>query len=154
VENNRCTALRATLAALVALVLLSGLPAVRAQGIFSADSRIAVTTLVVSSVVAPIVITTSPSTLYAIEGATTSTVSPTWVKMYNGTPAACGASAGTPFARYLIPVSPGLLQQEVANGDGYGAGITACIVGGIADSDTSSPPANAATINWHWKRQQ
>jgi hypothetical protein len=94
--NSCCAALRASLACLLALLVWAA-PA-RAQGIFSADSRIAVTTIVVSSVVAPVIISTSPSTLYAIEGATTSTVSPTWVKMYNGVPAACGV--GTPFARY------------------------------------------------------
>jgi hypothetical protein len=115
-RKSLSAAFRASLAGL----LVAGVVPARAQGIFSADSRIAVTTIVVSSVVAPIVITTSPSTLYSIEGATTSTVSPTWIKMYNGIPSACGASAGTPFARYLIPVSPGLLQQEVSNGDGYG----------------------------------
>jgi hypothetical protein len=138
---------------IAALFLLAAgfVPAHADGNSFGADSRLFVTSIIVSSTVAPIVIGTG--TLYAIEGATTSTVSPTWIKLYNGTPSACGASAGAPYARYLIPVSPGLLQQEVANGDSYGVAITACIVGGILDSDTSSPPANSAAINWHFKKQ-
>lgn len=50
------------------------------------------------------------------------------------------------------PSTASPLQQSVVNGDCYGAGLVACIAGGIGDSDTTAPAANTYLLNLHWKR--
>ncbi len=142
---------RRLIAVLLALVG-TAVPA-NAQSIFSADLRLFVTsTQVVSNTIAT-VISGSPAMLYAIEGFNTGSLSPTFVKLYNGVPAACGT--GTPQARYVIGASSAPpLVQNVPNGDAYGAGLTMCVTGGYADSDTTAPATGAYTVNLHFKKQQ
>jgi hypothetical protein len=41
---------------------------------------------------------------------------------------------------------------STSNGDGYAFGVTLCVTGGIADSDTTVPAANSYIVNVHWKR--
>jgi hypothetical protein len=131
-----------------ALLVLSG-PALADGDTFGADSRLSVTTVIVSSTVAPIIVSGS-ATLYGLE-ASSSILTPVFIKLFNSVSVTCGT--GTPTARYQIPPSTASpLQQSVPNGDAYGAGLTACITGGIGDSDTTAPAANSYLLNLHWKR--
>jgi hypothetical protein len=133
-----------------ALLVLSG-PALADGDIFGADSRLSVTTVIVSSTVAPIIIS-GPAMLYGLE-ASSSILTPVFVKLYNSVSVTCGS--GVPTARYQIPPSTASpLQQSIPNGDAYGQGLTACITGGLADSDTTPPAANSYLLNLHFKRQQ
>jgi hypothetical protein len=147
--NNRSTALRASLAGLVALLVVQ--PA-RAQD-FAADSKLSfVSTQVLSNTVAT-VISTVPTVLYAVQGFNSGSLSPTFVKLFNAGSATCGS--GTPFARYVIPASTvAPLTIEITNGIAFGAGITMCVTSGFADSDTTAPATGSYIVNLSYKPQR
>lgn len=115
---------------------------------FGADSKIAVTSTIIVSNTTAVVISSVPATLYGID---TSNLSATiaWVKLYNAATATCGS--GTPVSRTMI-ISSGVAVYPLVNGDAYGNGITMCVTGGIADSDTTNPGLNSGVVNLHWKK--
>lgn len=138
---------------LLALALMAMAGSAHAQK-FQADSQINVTSLIITNSNTPVVISNKTATVYSIDGANNNgTVS--YLKLYNAVSlAACGT--GTPFARYLIPgsVSGANIETPNINGDAYVNGIVACVVTGIADSNTTAPAASSGVVNIHWKQGQ
>lgn len=132
-------------------LLAAGLVPAHADGDnFGADSRLTVTSVQVLSNTTAIVISSVPATLYGIE-ASSSILTPVYIKLYNAALATCGS--GTPQARYQIPPSTASpLQQSISNGDAYGVGLTACVTGGYADSDTTAPANATYLLQLHWKK--
>lgn len=80
---------------------------------------------------------------------------PLYLKIYNAASATCGS--GTPAKRLIIPKAGTAADgggSNVSFGDtgvDFSTGITYCVTGGIADSDTTAPAASVALINLDWK---
>lgn len=72
---------------------------------------------------------------------------PAYIKMYDALSATAGA--GTPVDRIGIP--SGKSFMEWPQGVPYTTGITAIIVTGIADSDTTAPAASTFLVSFYWK---
>lgn len=112
-----------------------------------------VTSVQVSSTVAPVLIASGNRGLVGMESYSVST-STTWVKLYNAPSSAsvtCGT--GTPSARYLIVGNTNGAGYITANmpADIYTSGIVACFTTGFADSDTTAPAATTFAVNFHWQ---
>lgn len=115
---------------------------------FQAGSNISVRSWVVPANITPVVVKDSIGTLYGVEVSNNSATA-AYLKLYNaGSGVTCGT--GTPRARYLIPAN-GAVAYFVMNGDSYVEGITACVVTGIADDNSSAPAATTYTVNVHYK---
>jgi hypothetical protein len=74
-----------------------------------------------------------------------------YVKLYNATSATCGS--GTVIQRAMIPANAsgaGAISNNV-DGLAYSTGITMCITGGFADSDTTAPSASTYIVNVLYK---
>jgi len=74
-----------------------------------------------------------------------------YVKLYNATSATCGS--GTVVQRAMIPANAsgaGAISNNV-NGVAYSTGITMCVTGGYADSDTTAPAASTYIVNVLYK---
>lgn len=123
-----------------------------AQGTFTADSKIKVTSVIAANNTTAIVIKSTGGTVYSVDAFANSTTL-AYIKLYNATSATCGS--GTPQARYLIPFgassSGGGFNVSNINGDAYGAGIVMCITTGIADNDTGAPAATTYIVNVHYR---
>jgi hypothetical protein len=137
---------------LIALIL-SLFPAFAfAQGTFTADAKIKVSSTIVAGNTTAIVIKATGGTVYSVDAFNNSTTL-AYVKLYNASTATCGS--GTPVARYLIPYgassSGGGFNISNINGDAYGQGIVMCVTTGIADSDTGAPAATTYIVNIHYR---
>lgn len=135
-----------------ALLLCGGVvPECRAQK-FQADSNISVSSTIIANNTTAIVIATKPGSVYSIDAFNNSTTL-AYVKLYNASSATCGSD--TPQARYMIPFgassSGGGFNLSNINGDAYVNGITMCVTGGVADNDTTAPPASTYIVNVHYK---
>ena len=119
---------------------------------FQADSQITVSSYISVNNTTAVVVKPTSGTVYSIDGFNNSTTL-AYIKLYNASSATCGS--GTPVARYLIPYGAssagGGFNISNINGDAYQNGIVMCITGGIADSDTTAPAANAYIVNIHLK---
>lgn len=119
---------------------------------FQADNAIKVSSNIAANNTTAIPIKTTSGTVYSIDAFNNGS-SVVYVKLYNSPNVTCGQ--GTPYARYLIPYgassSGGGFNTPNVNGDAYFNGITLCITGGLADSDTTAPPASTVIVNIHYK---
>lgn len=136
--------------ALIALLLVG--PA-SAQNLFTADSGLSIKSFLSVNNTTAIPITTVLTRVYSIEGFT-SAATPAFLKLYNGV-ATCGQASPLPIARYAIPANtaPPLITNN-ENGDAYSNGVTACLTGALADTDTTAPAAGTFAINIHFKAIQ
>lgn len=138
------------LAFIVVLFLIPSIAFAAPQ--FQADNNIKVSSTIALNNTTAIAIKPSPGTVYSID-AFNNGASVVYIKLYNSTNITCGQ--GTPYARYLIPYgassSGGGFNTPNVNGDAYFNGISMCITGGLADTDTTAPPASTVIVNIHYK---
>ena len=140
------------LASLFWMMLFLAFP-VHAQGTFTADAKIKVSSTIAANNTTAITIKAGGGTVYSVDAFNNATTI-AYVKLYNASAApTCGS--GTPFARYMIPYgassSGGGFNVSNINGDSYGLGIYMCITTGIADNDTTAPAASTYIVNVHYK---
>lgn len=143
---------------LAAVILLGMHSSSRAQGLFAADSKVAVTSTIVANNTTAIVISANPSTVYQVDAFNNATTL-AYIKLYNAASGVtCGQTSPAPIWRAMIPFgtssSGGGFTLPNINGDAFANGVTMCVTTGIADSDTGSPAATTYIVNVHWKRQQ
>ena len=133
------------------IVFIFSIP-VHAQGTFTADAKIKVTSTIAANNTTAIVIKSTSGTVYSVDAFNNGTTI-AYVKLYNAASATCGT--GTPQARYMIPFGTssagGGFNVSNINGDSYGLGIVMCITTGIADADTAAPAASTYIVNVHYK---
>src|SRR5262249_27839538 len=113
-----------------------------------------VTSIIVANNVTPILIKNGPGVVNAI-GGFGNAASDIYIKLYN-LASVTGFSCGTrtPVARYIAAGavnggSPAVSAPTV--GATYTTGIVMCITAGIADNDTTAPPAASFIVNVHWR---
>lgn len=137
---------------LLLAALLSPIDSAFALPQFQADSAIKVSSNIAANNTTAVVIKATAGTVYSIE-AFNNGASIVYVKLYNSSSVTCGQ--GTPYARYIVPFGAsssgaGFITSNI-NGDAYFNAITMCITGGIADNDTTAPPASTIIVNVHYK---
>lgn len=123
-----------------------------AQSTFLADSKIKVTSTIIPNNTTAIVIKSTSGIVYSVDAFNNGTAL-AYVKLYNSSTATCGSE--TPMVRYLVPFGAsnsgaGFTTSNI-NGDAFGNGIVMCVTTGIADNDTTAPPASTFIVNVHYK---
>lgn len=97
----------------------------------------------------------NPGTLYAISAFSISNTAPAFVKLFNTAQGSVTCGTTTPFdGPMIIPANQtqgaGYIWS-VPVGAAYSTAITACVTGGIADSDTTAPAANTYEVSFYYK---
>jgi hypothetical protein len=90
-----------------------------------------------------VAIDASPGQIYGIAAYGVNGTTPVWLKLYNATQGSTTCGTGTPVERHLIATQTtgAGVVLNLSPGVTYSAAITACVVQGIADSDSTAPPS-------------